>query len=48
MNIPSYRLPDLGYLVRLPLPVPWFPPPPLMPWQDPNLMCRVIEGLRRL
>jgi hypothetical protein len=44
----SYRPPDLGYMVRLPLPVPWFPAPPLVPWQDPHLLRRTLEGLRRL
>jgi hypothetical protein len=42
------RPPDLGYLVGLPVPVPWVPPPALVPWQDPYLLRRTLEGLRRL
>lgn len=48
VSVAPYRLPDLGRLVRLPVPVPWVPPPALVPWQDPYLLRRTLEGLRRL
>lgn len=38
----------LGHLVQPAYPAPWFPPPALVPYQDPHLMRRVIEGLKRL
>jgi hypothetical protein len=44
----AYRRGGLGHLVREPVPVPWIPPPALVPWQDPHLLRRALDGLRRL
>ena len=38
----------LGHLVLPAYPAPWWPPPALIPYQDPYLLRRVLEGLRRL
>lgn len=43
-----YRHGALGHLVHPPYPAPWTPPPALVPYEDPWLMWRVLEGLRRL
>jgi hypothetical protein len=46
--VTAYRRGTLGHLVGPPYPAPWIPPPALVPFEDPWLMRRVLEGLRRL